>query len=83
MYFCFIVLFARSTAVILTVCIGMGGWWKPILMMVCLIGRPNFTLKYNGIYSSSAADVSTVQMMLVVLRIAPFDVFLHASFDPR
>ena len=83
LYFCFMVSVARPTAVVLSVCIGVGGWGWPISMSVCLIGRPNFAFINNETYSASAADVTTVCIMFVVFRIAPFGVYFLAGFEPR
>ena len=70
LYFYFIESVAISTAVVLSFCSGVGGCGCPISVRVCCIGKPIFALIYNESYSAAAAEVTTVWMMLVVLRMA-------------
>ena len=71
LYFCFIESVAIPTAVVLSVCSGVGGCGCPISIRVWRMGIPIFAFIYNETYSASAADVTTVWMMLVVFRMAP------------
>ena len=83
LYFCLIESVAIPTAVVLSVCSGVDYCGCPISIRVWRMGIPIFALMYNKIYSASAADVTTVWIMLVVFRMAPFGVYLCTGLDPR
>ena len=74
LYLCFIESVAIPTAVVLSVCNGVGGCGCPISIRVWRMGILIFALMYNETYSASAADMTTVWMMLVVFRMAPLGV---------
>ena len=74
---------AIPTAVVLSIWSGVGGYGCPISIRVCCIVIPIFALMYNETYSASAAEVTTIWMMLVVFRIDPLGVYLCIYLDLR
>ena len=74
-----------ASAVVLSVCIGVGGWRCPISSNVMRMGIASLALIYNAPISASAADVITDLMICAMFKTAPlfggncvlFDMDIH------
>ena len=63
--------FTTPNAVVLSVCIGVGGWGCPISSRVVLAGMASRAFMNNAPISASAADDMTALMICATFNTAP------------
>ena len=66
-----IFLVMTASAIVLSVCIGVGGWRCPISSNVMRMGMASLALIYNAPILASAADVITDLMICAMFKTAP------------
>ncbi len=66
-----ILLVSRSCVVLLSVCIGVGGWGWPSSLSVWRMETAVFALMKRALSSASAADDMTAHIICKMLRAAP------------
>ncbi len=78
-----VLLLTTPSAVLLLVCIGIGGYLCPISSSVCCWGMALWALMYSAPSSALAADDMTALMSWARLRTAPLSLGLAVSVDRK
>ena len=76
-------LFTTPSAVVLSVCIGVGGCLCPRKSRVCRAGMASLQLMYRAPILASAADDMTALMICEIVRMAPLLLGIASSLDMK
>ena len=80
--FCLIVLFSNPTDVVLSTCMGVGGWGCPSSSRVVRIGKLSLAFRNVAPISSSAAEDMTVLIIWYRVWMAPLLVGRVGGLSP-
>ncbi len=81
--FFIMLLFTTQSAVVLSVCIGVGGCLCPRNSRACWAGMASLQLMQSAPISASAVDDMTALMICEILRMAPLLLGIASSFDMK